>query len=803
MTKRESEGLAKLIRTKRLMLAGSASVLIALSQGPSALAQDQDVGGSDQDVGVSDRVEDSEVVLGQVMVTARRRDEALSRVPASVSVLGERDLEALSIKSESDLQRAVPGLTIRESLSSNQLNYSLRGQSVEAFSSSSPGVLSYVNEFQASGTSASSLYDLSSIQVVRGPQGTLFGRNTTGGAVLYTTARPENEFGGSIVARAGDYNLRGLEAAVNIPIVDDKVLLRLAGSFTDRDGYQFNDFRNEDLGSVESRSGRASLLLNLSDNIENITVLQYDTSGGTNVGSPIYNLYACAPQYPVPCTYEPTGLGPGWAPYVAANPGAFPDGIAAFTALQQSRGPYRVSLNSFMDHEGEQTTFVNTTTIDLSPTLTLKNIAGWADGFSSDTTDVDGTPYGVYTNGPIEDLDHTVYDSRQYSDELQLQGSAFSSNLSYILGAYYGYQRIQFYIPTAFFDLRPIGGPPPIATKDNEQETTTTGVFVHGTLDLSSFTGVDGLSMSAGYRHTWEDVEARHLPRSVYFGLSPDGLNKSFDKPSWNLGLEYQATDNLLLYATTRGSWRSGGFNTNSQLFSGTIATGGAEFAPETTTDVELGLKYSGQLGGAPTSFNVALFDQTIDDIQRVIYVTLPVFGPTALTANIPEAQVKGVEIQAQIEPTDWLTTGFNIAYTDAEFTKNAATIFSVTNTFGPYPDTPEWSTSAFVQVGLPVPSNWGDMSFRADVYDQTEFFYSSQNDTINPGSELPGYTLVNLRLNWDKIAGSNVGASAFVSNVTDEVYYTGGLALGSVLGLNQAIPGRPRMAGVELRVPF
>lgn len=790
MTHSQPAGLGKLIRSKRLALAGSASVMIALSQCPVAFAQE---------VNAPAEARESD----EIVVTARRREESLSRVPASVSVLSADDLDALSIQSESDLQRAIPGVTIRESLSSNQLNYSLRGQSVEAFSSSSPGVLSYVNEFQASGTSASSLYDLSSIQVVRGPQGTLFGRNTTGGAVLYTTARPEQEFGGSIVARVGDYDLRAVDAVVNLPIVEDRVMLRLAGSFMERDGYQFNDFRNEHLGSVDAQSGRLTLLLRPTDTIENVTMFQSDSSGGNNVGSPIYNVYPCSASSPAACLYDPTGLGAGWAPYLAANPGTFPGGLVSFADLQNSRGPYHVSLNSFMDHDGEQQTLTNTTTIELSPSLTLKNIAGWSDGFTSDTTDVDGTPYAIYTNGPIEDLDHTVYESTQYSNELQLQGTAFAGDLSYILGAYYGFERRNFYIPTAFFDFRPIGGPPPIATKDNEQENTTTGLFVHGTLDLSSLTGADGLSMSAGYRHTWEEVEARHLPRSVYFGISSDGLQETFDNPSWNLGLEYQATDNLLLYATTRGSWRSGGFNTNSQLFPGTIATGGAEFAPETTTDVELGLKYRGLLGGVPAVFNLALFDQTIEDIQRVVYVNLPIYGPTALTANIPEAQVRGVEIQAQLEPTDWLTVGFNVAYTDAEFTKNQATIFSVTNTFGPYPDTPEWSTSAFVQVELPVPPSLGDVSFRADVYDQTAFFYSSQNDTINPGSELPGYTLVNLRLNWDSIGGSNVGVSAFMNNATDEVYYTGGLALGSVLGLNQALPGRPRMTGVELRVAY
>jgi iron complex outermembrane receptor protein len=109
----------------------------------------------------------------------------------------------------------------------------------------------------------------------------------------------------------------------------------------------------------------------------------------------------------------------------------------------------------------------------------------------------------------------------------------------------------------------------------------------------------------------------------------------------------------------------------------------------------------------------------------------------------------------------------------------------------------------AFVQVDVPLAGKSGSISARADVYAQSNFFYSSVNDTINPGSELPGYALANARIAWADIAGSKLGAAIFVNNAFNRTYYTGGLALGSVLGLNTAIPGRPRMWGGEINFRF
>jgi iron complex outermembrane receptor protein len=770
----------------KMILLGSISLLAMIATPVSAQQASADEAEADE--------------FGTITVTARRRDETLDKVPASVSAFSTEQLAARSISTESDLQRAVPGLTIRESLSSNQLNYSLRGQSVDAYSSSSPGVLPYFNEFQVTTTSATSFIDLESVQVIKGPQGTLFGRNTTGGAVLYGTAKPTNDLSGFAKARIGNYDLREGELVLNLPLVTDRVLVRLAGSILRRDGFMYDDLNDVDLGRDSAQTGRISVLLRPSDRLENITMFQYNSTNGTNAGSPIFNVY---PASVTAITYSPLGLGPGWPIYVAGNPGVDPAGLASFAAAQALRGPYRVSFNSDSEHRGRSKILTNTTTFEASDDITLKNIVGYSYGRSADSTDVDGTPYAIYSNGLDELHDRQVFSAKQWSEEFQLQGKAFDSRLEYIVGGYLGYEKKYFYIPTSFFDLRPLVPTVPGADKENVQISKNQGLFVHGSYGIN-----DQLKFTAGFRYTWEQVRANHLPRSLYgqLGFAPNGIRETFSKPSWNVGLEYQANSDLLLYVTHRGSWRSGGFNTNSQLAPGSIAVGGALFLPETTKDIEAGLKYNGSLGNTPLRFNVAAYNQWVDNIQRAVYVniTTPIpLGPTALTANVPQAKITGIELEAEIRPASWLTLGANFAYTDARFNKNFVTLFGVTTAFGPFPDTPKTTGSIFAQISVPLAGDMGEMSFRGDFYSQSKFFYSSVNNTINPGSVLPGYSVANFRVNWNEISGSKVSAAFFVKNAFNKTYYTGGLALGSVLGLNTAIPGRPRMYGAEVSVNF
>jgi iron complex outermembrane receptor protein len=146
---------------------------------------------------------------------------------------------------------------------------------------------------------------------------------------------------------------------------------------------------------------------------------------------------------------------------------------------------------------------------------------------------------------------------------------------------------------------------------------------------------------------------------------------------------------------------------------------------------------------------------------------------------------------------------GGNVAYTNARFSKPTTTVAGVSTTFGPFPDSPHWSTSFFSQVFFPVPADIGKFSVRGDVYHQTKSYFSSLEATIIPGTELPGYTLANFRMELNDIAASRLSAALFINNAFAERYLSGGLALGALFGLNVATVGHPQTYGAELSYRF
>ena len=218
---------------------------------------------------------DRPATLKEVVVTALKRREGLEHVPVTVSVLTSKELSEQSITTEADLQTAVPGLLIRQGPNPSLFNYVIRGESLDTYSGSVPGVQPYIDNVPLSSLSPTSFYDIQSIQVLKGPQGTLFGRNTTGGAVLYTTARPTNKFGGYVSVQYGNLNRLITDGAINLPIVRDKVLLRLAGTHTSGGAYMYNLYSGQHLGNDIESSGRATLLVSPTTNLTNLTTVEY------------------------------------------------------------------------------------------------------------------------------------------------------------------------------------------------------------------------------------------------------------------------------------------------------------------------------------------------------------------------------------------------------------------------------------------------------------------------------------------------------------------------------------------------
>ena len=758
----------------------------------------------------------------EIIVTAQRRSETLERTPVAVSVLSGNALQRQAIATEADLQIATPGLTIRAGQNSNQLNYALRGQSLDAFSDTRPGVLPYFNEIQLDGVGggSSAFYDLQSVQVLKGPQGTLFGRNSTGGAVLFTSTKPARKFGGYVSGRLGNYKLRQIEGALNLPIVSDKVIARVAGFYEKRDGYQLNLFNNKRIGNVDRFGLRGSLHLGLSDSISNDLVVDYLHSDGNSLTGLINSL-------------EPTGLVPlialtnfgnqaqynflinaftggaagcnattnnCAAAYAAAHPNLDPGGIASYLATQNARGPYKIESDGPAKYKGRNIIVSNITSIDLGPDTKLRNIFGYTYLKNGIAGDIDGTPYGIDDNGPGGKND----DTRQYSEELQLVGKALDGRLNYVVGGFYSHETNINVTTSLLLQF------PPLTSTTVYDKLTTRGMYAvygQGTYDLSEATGIHGLGVTIGARYTHEKIKFDVLPGDTAYLAPPAVLatydfhqKKAFGNVSWTLGLQEQVNPNLLIYVASRRSYKNGGYNGIQNPVPGLGPNGGNGYGLETLTDAEIGLKYRGHIGGIPANFNIAAYQDWIRDGQRVAYTLLGT-TPAAVTVNIPRSIVTGVEFDGSLRPASWLSLGGSVNYTNARFTDSLVSIGGGAPVlFGTYPDTPKWSGSVYGEVNVPI-RNSISASLRSDVYSQSLFWFASTGNR-SPGAHVDGYTLVNFRVGIeDSDAGWSV--SAHLKNAFNKVYYAGGIATGELFQFNTVVPGSPRAFFAEARFKF
>ena len=799
---------------------------------------------------------DAENADAAIIVTAQRRETALQRTPVSVAVLTAESLSERAVTSESDLQIALPGVTVRASQNSNNLNYAIRGQSLDVFSNTRPGVLPYFNEIPIGGGigGSSAFYDLASIQVLKGPQGTLFGRNATGGAVLLTTGRPDNEFGGYVVGRLGNYDLRYIEGALNVPIVSDAIALRVAGVHHQRDGFQRNVHPNCSsprplfpiasdpalppaspssgscrVGDVDRTGVRATLEIEPTSGIRNTLVVDHLDSGGSSTSAVLYSLDPTGAIPLIALTdVSPTGApvfeaiisafvqGGGGPPNAGAGQAAIyraltpnlPDGgLREFLPIQQERGPYIVDLDGPQKYDARNWLVSNVTEIDIGPETKIKNVLGYVDTKSTIFNDVDAVPFGVDNNGffptnaagePYGRIDKF----RAFSEELQIIGKAFDGQLDYVAGVFFSDEKFTAVTGSDFFDF------PFIRTIQINAAVTsnkTYAAFAQGTFDLARATGVDGLSFTLGARYTNEKVRIEYLDRDIS-RLAPPAVQATYDfdqsqrfKPlSWTLGLNYQMTRDTLLYAASRRSQRNGGFNYFQAPVPGFGEEGGNAYRTETVTDLEFGFKTQGRVG-IPYRFSLALYQSWIDDAQRVAYIVRG-GAPVAITVNVPGARVRGFEFDGDLSLTDWLKVGGQLNYTDAKFTDNLVSVGGLPPVaFANYPDTPKWSGSAFADVSVPIAAGL-DLSLRGDVYHQSSVSTTALGPR-NPITTLPSYTLANFRLGIEHDAGWSL--SALVRNAFKETYYVGGVPLGKLFQLNTAVPGEPRTFLIEARYKF
>jgi iron complex outermembrane recepter protein len=774
-------------------------------------------------------VSDHSGALQEVVVTARRQNEDLEKVPVAVDAMSASALTEQHITNEQELQTAVPGLVTVASTSTNQLAFAIRGQALDAYSYTSPTVLAYFDEFQTGGVTSTTFFDLQSVQVLKGPQGTLFGRNATGGAVLYTTTQPGKEVEGYFSYTAGNFNEQKVDGAVTIPLAG-WASVRLAAQDEHRDGYEHNVYLNVDEGSIDNRNFRGTLLLTPLDALANTTTVQYGRQGGDSGALKITSANVDCPPSPSCAAAElyPPGVPTG---------GIYPAKLASYNGLvnfivMEGKEPFWDVWNHSDDgHDAQLKEAVNKTTYTVNDDLSIKNIVGYNQVISRDRIDADGSPFQVLTTDAIggPTTEGALYSTEQYSEELQLAGTSVAKHLTYLVGGYYDRDNEGQDIPGnagcgsvafAVTPENPAGCEVPGGFRYNfENDEESRALLEQATYEL-----IDNLRATVGYRETWEDINFRYVdggsvPEDAYqlAGVPvPPALYER--EPSWTLGLDYQLTRDTFLYIAQRGGFRAGGFNGTSIVQTSMGATHIDSYKPEIARDLELGIKYAGRLGGLPVRINADVYEEGVRDAQRVVYA-----GIAAFTLNADRTQVDGFELDTLMSLTSWLQAGLDYAYTDARYTDGGTHFTQVdaitgaidnrTVILGPDGDAPRNTGSLYLRVAHDLPNSLGQVVVRQDVYSQSRLYYTNFAASVNvppngigpldPDTKIGGYTLLNARVEWNNIVGSRFHAAVYVRNMLNKQYEVGGLGLGAAVGLDEVILGTPRMAALEVGLNF
>jgi iron complex outermembrane recepter protein len=728
----------------------------------------------------------SQEALDEVVVTARRREESGQSVPITINSLSAEALTSASVRGLTDVTQLVPGFRATPVGPDINTDFTMRGLARSPGGDGSPAVVTYFAEVPLSqdGTLVPA-YDLANLQVLKGPQGTLFGRNAIGGAVLITPQPPQHEWGGYVRGAYGDLDYQLLEGAVNVPLISKRLALRLSGQSERQDSYATNLLNGSGAGDIHRDSIRVSLLLEPLPNLRN--TLTYDHMDVDEAGRPMIALELLSDPA--------TGVSPiGLVSFPFFNCGTIDCDINLQLERQKQIGVRKFYSNVPLISEAKLSGVVNKTEVELGG-IQLTNIFGYR------STEI-FTEVGAGLALSPQLLDSAAYiDVDQYSDELQIQGNAFDDQLTWIFGGFY-----LEYNPdraTRTEVIAPANWLPTIG------ERTNRAVFGQISYDISKW--VDGLSVDVGWRYNKDRQDLCSLPTTQ----TPDIRTPNFDKgqctssvayrgkeSTWTAGLSYKWKPDVTTYITARRGYREGGINSPS--FSApeqALFVPFQSYDPELLTDVEVGLKSDWQLGSVRGRFNLALFTQRLEGYQQNIFVgglVPPQFAPSnsSLTINSGELEMSGADAALALRPIDDLTITANVSYfslDSADFAVPAALNPGGASIPATTP-TPEWSTNIALQYVLPIRPGAGELTLNVNYYWSDEVTYEALT--------LPSYDLTDLRLDWkNPDLGLNVGL--FMRNAFDDENMVSAHIFQSTFGLAAAAFGPPRIYGLELTYEF
>jgi iron complex outermembrane recepter protein len=738
-----------------------------------------------------------------ITVTAERRTEDIQNVPVSVQAISPREITALGIKETEDIGKITPDVTIvNPEGAGNQPLITIRGIGLNDFDTNNSGPNGvYIDDVYISSPSAQSfaIFDLNQVQILKGPQGTLYGRNTSGGAVVFTSNKPTDQFTSDLHVEYGNFNTAYVVGAVGGPITSN-LDARVAVAYNHSDGYMWNELTNNPASGTNNEALRIQLLYKPTDNLK----IAFSSTAGY-----VHNLPT---EYGHIGTFVPGTQGSA-SPTVCSVAQAFAGQCvdlfgygtpSSYWSGEWSRNQELQSLNLIESLRADYTL----------GKITLTSITSYQYNWKFFPEDTDAGPNGLLA---------VDYGTRSNTWTQEFRAAENEKNYNWVVGAYYLHEHLTQNQPLLLFengdDFGGFGIPAGpgafngIAQQsfDNSlQVTDSAAIYGQGDYNLGK------LTLTLGGRFTYEHKTFDYDGSTQYqdagignYGPLQDVIlaneAQSVANFTWRAALSYHFTDNIMGYATASTGFKSGDFN-------GSFLSNIEQQAllqlqpvkPEYVTSYEVGAKtgfFEHRL-----VFDVALFYNDYRDEQ--IFASVPqlinsAVGPieetTQILANAHKAYTEGAEFEIKATPIRGLNIDLQPAWLQAKIDQAGLPLFAGSTDLDgkQLANAPHFTFVGTVEYRMSLP-NLDDIDFRWNSDYRSHEFFDSTND---PYIQQNAYWLHNLNIDYESRKGWSAGI--YIRNLTNTEYAVTSTDLTSPFGLLEPVLGMPRTFGVELNYHY
>ena len=717
-----------------------------------------------------------ETEVGEIVVTARRTEENLQTVPGAVSAFSERTLDRLQAVDVTGLQGAVPNMNLSQGRGSgNATNIFIRGiGQPDALQTFDPAIGVYVDDVYYSrirGTQFD-LFDLERIEVLRGPQGTLYGKNTIGGALKVVSRKPGQTYRAGASLAVGSYNQMEVKGGISGP-VSDTLALGVAGLISKRDGYVEDPVTGAEYNDKNTWALRTQLAWTPTDDLRIDLSADYSRDdAGMTVGQASSTL---------------TTLFGGVIRTIPNPPPSYDFKTRTTPGLPNE---------SKLDHYG----FAGTVTWNLSDALTLKSITAYRNLKTRDFIDIDATELEL---GDV----YVGVDQDQTSQEFQL---AYEQGAWTVIGGLYWLQENIVSHQEAYADdlIGPLfGNPTFLRTVDDDLETTSKAAYVNVSYDLT-----DTVQITGGLRYTEE--EKTYSRTTSTFSSNPifranpafafNGLSETWDDVSPMVDVRWQAAENIMLYARASKGFKSGGFNGRANN-----AGEQAPYDPEEATSYEAGVKSTFADGRYLVNFT--LFTNDYKDFQARVsglvidpITNLP--SPELTVINAGSMKTEGAELEVVAKPIPGLLLDAQVGLLNAEYEDFDDVRFAGGRSFQQPAFTPRWT----VRYGAQYEWNLGGAGYLTvggQAKHRSEMALAVDNTLTNSRVRAPGmwdsdHWLFDARVVWEN-SDRRYSAGLYGQNLSDELYKTDAQEFSSVGNIRTAYFGAPQTFTLRLTAKY